>query len=191
MATEKKQTEIELVTMNDGRKVEFAGKRRLIKESFISDSGEVSIRLSFRNGENRTFTIPPALMAKFAAHGAEQKLGDEVAGLKKPDGTDADTDDMVLTIDDLVERLNAGEWNVKREGNGMAGTSVLIRALCELYNKPVDAIKGFLKDKTQAEKVALRNNPKVKPIVEKIEAERASKKTNVDTDALLAGLDGV
>lgn len=72
----------------------------------------------------------------------------------------------------------------------MAGTSVLIRALCELYKQPVANIKAFLKDKTQAEKLALRNNPAVKPVVERLEAEKNAKAgSKVDSDALLAGLE--
>lgn len=188
MATQK-QTEITSVKMDDGRVVDFAGKRRMLKESFIGEDGAISVRLDFRNGETRTFALPQGLIAKFAAHGAEQKLGDEVAGLKKADGSEADIEDIVLTIDDLVERLQAGEWNIKRESNGMAGTSVLLRALVELYGKPVEAIRAFLKDKSAAEKTALRANPKVKPIVERLEAEKASKKGSVDTDALLGELD--
>ena len=53
-----------------------------------------------------------------------------------------------------------------------------------------EQIKQFLNGKSQAEKVALRNNPKIKPIVERIEAEKASKKANVDTDAMLGELEG-
>lgn len=175
--TKKAETQIETVTMTDGRIVDFAGKRKLLKEAFVKD-GVVSIRLDFRNGETRTFTLPSSLLLKFAAHGAEQKLGDEIAGL-------ADIDDAVLAIDALTERLSKGEWGVTREANGMAGTSVLVRALVEHTGKTVEQIKAFLSAKSQAEKVALRNNPKVKPIVERIEAEKASKKANVDTDAML------
>ena len=51
---------------------------------------------------------------KFAAHGAEQKLGDEIAGLE-------DVDDCVIAIDSLIDRLYNGEWSVKREAGGMAG----------------------------------------------------------------------
>ena len=38
MATEKKEPEVVLVTMTDGRKVEFTGKRKLLKEAF-ADGG--------------------------------------------------------------------------------------------------------------------------------------------------------
>ena len=174
---------VETVTMQDGRIVEFVGKRKLLKESLLSPDGKVQVRLDFRNGETRLFTLPDNLLAKFAAHGAEQKLGDEIAGR-------ADVDDCVIAIDELIDRLYEGEWGVKREANGMAGTSVLVRALVEHTGKTVEQIKTFLSGKTQAEKVALRNNPKVKPIVERIEAEKASKGSKVDTDALLGELEG-
>ena len=178
----KTETQVETVTMTDARVVDFAGKRKLLKESSVNADGKVQVRLDFRNGETRLFSIPDALLNKFAAHGAEQKLGDEIAGL-------TDTEDCVLAVDELIDRLYSGEWSVKREANGMAGTSVLVRALVEHTGKPVEQIKQFLSGKSQAEKVALRNNPKIKPIVERIEAERASKKANVDTDAMLGELE--
>ena len=178
----KTETQVETVTMTDGRVVDFAGKRKLLKESSVNADGKVAVRLDFRNGETRLFTLPDSLMAKFAAHGAEQKLGDEIAGL-------TDIEDCILAVDELIDRLYNGEWGVKREANGMAGTSVLVRALVEHTGKTVDAIKQFLSGKSQAEKVALRNNPKIKPIVERIEAEKASKKANVDTDAMLGELE--
>jgi hypothetical protein len=177
----KVETVIETVTMEDGRIVEFAGKRKLLKSSTVTADGKVAVTLDFRNGQTRTFTVPDNLLAKFAAHGAEQKLGDEIAGLE-------DIDDCVLATDDLVDRLYNGEWGVKREANGMAGTSVLARALCELTGKTRDQIKAFLSAKTQGEKVALRNSAKVKPIVDRIESEKVSKASKVDTDGLLAEL---
>ena len=179
----KTETQVEIVTMTDGRVVDFAGKRKLLKESSVNADGKVQVRLDFRNGETRLFTLPDNLLAKFAAHGAEQKLGDEIAGLN-------DVEDCVLAVDELIDRLYNGEWSVKREANGMAGTSVLVRALVEHTGKTVEQIKQFLSGKSQAEKVALRNNPKIKPIVERIEAEKASKKANVDTDAMLGELEG-
>ena len=84
--------EYNLVKMDDGREVEFAGKRRMLKESIIGEDGTVSVRLDFVNGESRTFVLPDSLLARFAGHGAEQKLGDEVAGL-------ADVEDAVMAVD--------------------------------------------------------------------------------------------
>lgn len=177
----KKETVIETVTMKDGRVVDFAGKRKLQKEAFVRDDGRVTVRLDFRNGETREFTIPEVLSNKFAAHGAEQKLGDEIAGVE-------DVADCVLAIDDLIERLYDGKWSMTRESSGIAGTSVLLRALVEVTGKSVEDVKAFLKTKTTAEKIALRNSSKLQPVVQRLEAEKASGKNAVDTEALLAEL---
>lgn len=172
----------EVVKMTDGREVEFAGKRKLLKESIFNEDGTLQgIRLDFRNGETRFFVIPGALFYRFAAHGAEQKLGDETAGID-------DVDDQVLEVDELITRLNNNEWNVKREGGGMAGTSILLKALVEFSGKTVEQIKEFLKSKSQAEKLALRNHPQVKTIIDRIENEKLAKSAKVDTGALLASL---
>ncbi len=181
MATEKAKAEVATVTMTDGRVVEFAGKRKLLKESFERADGTLAVRLDFRNGQSRTFDLPATMIPKFATHGAEQKLGDEIAGLD-------DVEDCVLAVDELIERLNKGEWGQARESNGLAGTSVLARALCELKGLPMEKVKIFLSGKSQAEKVALRGNPAVKAIVERIEAEKATKGPKVDTDAMLGEL---
>lgn len=175
------------VTMTDGSVVNFNKKQKLVKTSTIDDAaGTVTTRFDFVNGEVRTFTIPSALLLRFAAHGVEQKLGDSIAG-------ESDMADAVLSFDDLLARLNAGEWNITRAAGSFSGTSILIQALVEVSGKPVEDIKAFLANKTQAEKLALRRSDKLRPIVERLEAEKASKsKTTVDTGALLGelGLDG-
>jgi hypothetical protein len=179
-----KGTQYTTVTMDDGRVVDFAGKRKMIKDSVIHEDGSVSVRTDFVNGESRTFTIPAGMLLKFAAHGAEQKLGDEIAGV-------TDVEDCVLAIDELTERLNNGEWGVVRAaGNSIAGTSVLARALCEHSGKQMDAVKNFLKDKTQAQKMALRNNPSISVIVARLEAEKVKKAKGpaIDTEAMLGEL---
>lgn len=177
------KTEYTSVTMDDGRVVEFAGKRKMLKESIL-EADRTQVRIDFVNGETRIFTLGEALFAKFAAHGAEQKIGDEIAGL-------TDVDDCVLAVDELMERLDGGEWSVKRETNGMAGTSVLAKALIEHTGKSPQAIKEFLASKTQAEKVALRGNAKIAPIVARLEADKVKKPSTIDTEALLGGLDEV
>lgn len=175
------KAESETVTMSDQRVVEFVGKRKLLKESVLVEGELPAVRLDFRNGETRLFTISAALLARFAAHGAEQKLGDETAGVD-------DIDDMVLGVDELIERLNQGEWSTRREGSGMAGTSILLKALVEHSGKSIEDVKAFLKKLSQKDKLALRNTAKLKPIIDRLESEKASKVANVDTDALLAGL---
>lgn len=185
VATETKASkQPETVKMSDGREVEFVGKRKLLKESLFNEDGTLQgVRLDFRNGETRLFRIPQNLFYRFAAHGAEQKLGDETAGID-------DVDDQVLEVDELIARLNNGEWNIKREGGGMAGTSVLLKALVEFTGKTAEQIKEFLKDKSQAQKLALRAHPEIKAIITRLENEKLEKGTKVDTGALLAALAG-
>lgn len=177
----KPEQALNMVTMADGTIVEFAGKKKLIKTPTIGADGIVSIRLDFVNGDFRIFTLPADMIAKFAAHGAEQKLGDEIAGLD-------DVADAVMAVDSLIDRLYEGKWNATRESNGMAGTSILARALVEQSGKPIEIVRAFLLNKTQAEKVALRNNVGIKPIIDRLESEKVSKKATVDTDSLLSDL---
>lgn len=183
---------IETVKMDDGRVVDFPGKRRLQKESIIGHAGEVQVRLDFRNGETRLFTVPPDMLTRFAAHGAEQKLGDQIAGLKGKDGAEADIEDAVFAIDELMERLSRGEWSTPSNGNSMAGVSVLAKALVEHTGQSVAQVKEFLSKRTHAEKTALRANPKIKPIVDRLESEKAARSTgkaaSVNTEDLLGEL---
>lgn len=167
------------VQMEDGTTVEFNKKQKLVK---TSDPEAGTVRLDFANGAVRHFTIPEALRARFAVHGAEQKLGDAIAG-------ESNLDDAVLSVDDLISRLNNGEWNIQRAAGSFAGTSILIQALVEVSGKSVTEIKEFLADKSQAEKLALRRSDKLKPTIERLEAEKAkNSKSTVDTDALLGDL---
>lgn len=172
---------ITTIKLADGRIVDFVGKRKAIKSTYITESGQIHLRIDFRNGETRDFALNPNLVTKFAAHGAEQKYGDEWAGVE-------DVDDMVLAVDELHSRLEAGDWSVKRESGGIAGTSVLVRALVEYSGKSVDEVKKYLSDKSQPEKMALRANAKIRPIVERIESEKLSRASKVDSDQLLSSL---
>ena len=181
----KVEQELNMVTMTDGRVCEFAGKRKLLKSSFTDEKG-LGVRLDFVNGETRTFYLPEAMLHKFAAHGAEQKLGDETAGI-------AEIDDMVMAIDDLIDRLYNLEWAAKREASAMAGASILAKALVQVGGKPLVEVRAFLANMTQAQKLALRDNPKIAPVVQALEAEKAKNKkptAAIDTDSLLDALAG-
>lgn len=180
MSEPTQQKVVEKVKLRDGREVEFAGKRKMLKDVVV-DGTKVAVRFDFRNGETLLIPVPDQHLLYSAGHGYAQKLGDQCAGLE-------DVDDMVLEVDDLAKRLADGPWVAQREGGGFGGTSVLLRALVELTGKTVDQVKEFLSAKSQAEKMALRASAKVKPIVERLEAEKASKGAKVDTDALLAQL---
>ena len=71
-------------------------------------------------------------------------------------------------------------------GGGSGG--LLFKALCRMYsNKSPEQITAFLAGKTDADKTALRKNPKIAAIIEEIRAE-TGKSANIDTDELLAEL---
>jgi hypothetical protein len=190
------------------KSLEFTGTekraKKLIKDHYFDAEGHPHVELFFRNGEHRDFRLPESLLLKFAAHGAEQKLGDNVAGTP-------DVDDMVVATDSLIARLMKGEWSAEREG-GFAGTSVLMKALTiyrlrkdgiypadpsdvegtraytAAFSEKLAKVKEFLADKDQNAKLALRGSAQLKPIVEELEAEKLAKAQKVDTDALLASL---
>lgn len=191
----KQKPEIEVVKMQDGREVGFAGKRKLNKDTLIEGSS-VKIRLDFRNGETRTYDISGSKhFLQFAGHGAEQKYGDELAGLKGQDGGEPDLDDMVMAVDDLHDRLQTGEWTMKREGGtGTAGASVLVKALVEVTGKTIEEVKAFLKAQVEAGtsyqklNAAFSEDATVGPVIKRLNAAKASKGPAVDTKAVLAGL---
>ena len=95
------------VTMADGREVAFNKKQKLVKTSEFGEDGSVSVRLDFVNGETRNFVIPTDMLNRFAAHGAEQKLGDAIAG-------ETIIDDAILAVDDLLTRLGAEDATAAR-----------------------------------------------------------------------------
>lgn len=180
----KAKPEITKVKMTDGREVDFAGKRKLLKESLFPEGEPPQVRLDFVNGKTILFPLPPVLLPKFAAHGAEQKLGDETAGTQ-------DVDDMYEDVQQLIAALNEGNWSPGRQGSGFSGISLLIKALVEVTGKTEDQIKAWIKDRKPAEKAALKNSAKVKPVYDRLEAEKAALSAHVDTDKLLGDLSAI
>lgn len=188
----KSAPEVIKVTMTDGREVEFTGKRRLEKVGIENPDGTLAVRLDWRNGETRTFELPVDLLPKFALHGALQKLGDESSGVD-------DLEDAVEVTDQLISRLAIGEWRVTSEGGfGMAGASILARALVEVTGQPIAAVRQYLGTQSNKVKLALRASAEVMPVIQRLEKEKAeraaargtsvAKGPAVDTEAALAGL---
>jgi hypothetical protein len=210
MAEAKKKAEVQEVEMQDGRKVGFAGKRKVLKETLIDESkivvdgdtvtltdGAVAVRMDFRNGASLVLPLKASMIARFAGHGAEQKYGDELAA---PADKPLSEDDMVEAIQALHEQLfDKGEWRVVSEGGGgFAGASIVVKALAEASGKSIEAVKAFLNGKLDAAKAkgeklsrkelydSFRNpNSKVGQIIKRMEDERLAKESKVDADAEL------
>lgn len=209
----KKKAEVQLVKMEDGREVGFAGKRKVLKETVIDESriiydddtvtlqnGAISVRLNFRNGAVRTFPLRIDLLPKYAGHGAEQKFGDELAS---PASNPMSEEDMVLAVEDLNQQVNVdGNWSAVREGGGgFAGASIVVRAICEVSGKSVDEVKAFLQRKLDQAKAndqklsrkelydSFRNpESKTGKVIKRLEEERLAKTAKVDADAELEEL---
>lgn len=181
------------VRMTDGRTVKFVGKRRMIKES-IADGSTVTTRFDFVNGETRSFTVDltDELAPKFLGHGIEQKVGDETAG-------DKDVEDMVLHVDNILDRLSKGEWGIERgASDGFAGANVVMRAIAEVKGKDINWVKEMLKKKladnpglTRQKLYAAFRAPgaKTAPVIARMEAEKAAKDGGIDANEALAEFD--
>jgi hypothetical protein len=153
-----------------------------------------ALTLSFINGKRLTLdmgALAPEIVTQAAMHGLKQKLVDAAAISRDPaNGKAATIDTKFDAIQEVLNRLLAGEWNKRREGGGQTG-GLLKRALLEMYadRKTPEQITEYLDGKSDKEKAALRKNPKVAEIIERLraaDAKDAGEDSGVD---LLAELD--
>ena len=151
------------------------------------------LALQFANGEALKLTaaqLTNSILEQAVWHGLKQKLVDAAAISRNPEtGRAASVEDKYQAVKVVYDRLLAGQWNAAREGGGNAG-GLLLQALCRMYagRKTPDELKAFLADKSDAEKTALRKNPRVATIIEDIRAEQG-KAADIDTDGLLGELE--
>lgn len=151
------------------------------------------LTLAFSNGraiELDAAKLSETMRAQAMLHGLKQKLVDAAAISRNSEtGRAASVDDKFDAVNDVFTRLMAGEWNATREGGGNAG-GLLHKALLRVYPaKTAEQITEYLAKKTDAEKTALRANPKIATVINEIRAE-TGKAANIDTDALLGELGG-
>lgn len=150
--------------------------------------------LEFSNGEGidlNAVNLVGDIRDYAMMHGLKQKLVDAAAISRNPEtGRAATIADKYEAVKAVYERLIAGEWNATREGGGTTG-GLLLQALCRLYgDKTPEQLRDYLAGKTDAEKAALRKNPKVASVIDTIRAE-SGKAAGIDTDELLDELDGL
>ena len=152
-----------------------------------------ALTLKFSNGKEIIITtngLENGLLYRAAVHGLKQKLVDAAAISRNPEtGRAATVEDKYQAVEAVYNRLLSGQWNAPREGGGATG-GLLAQALTRMYagRKTAEDIKAFLAEKSDAEKAALRKNPRVAAIIEDIRAEQG-KAADIDTDELLAGLE--
>lgn len=186
------------VQMDDGRKVSFAGKRQADKTVTVNADNTVTVQVDFRNGKSVALTtaqLAESVILQAIGHGLSQKIGDEYSGEKE-------VDDMVLAAEEMVKRLLAGDWSKAREaGDSFSGASVVIKAICEVTGKSVEAVKAFLQGKLDAAKAkgeklsrnelyqSFRNpTSKTGVVIKRLEEEKVTKASKVNSDELLSEL---
>lgn len=200
----KSKTVYTSVTMTDGRKVDFPGTRKTMKDVLADEAGAfIGVRFDYVSGETRTLLLSeldPSITTYASCHGLLQKVGDESSGV-------TEIDDIVLTTDEMLARLRSGSWDAARaSGDSMAGASLVIKALIEASKteknpagKTAAEIKAALDAKLEAGKEAgltrqklyasFRNpTSKVGQIIRRLEDERAAKGASVDADEFAASL---
>lgn len=161
-------------------------------EAAINDVTGVLV-LTFSNGRDITVKadeLAVGIQRYAMLHGLKQKLVDAAAITRNPDtGRSATIEDKFEAVKEVYDRLLAGQWN-KARGDGTGSGGLLFKALCRVYpTKTPDAIREFLAKKSDAEKTALRGNPKIAEAIAAIRAE-AGTTANIDTDGLLDELAG-
>lgn len=165
-------------------------KRNATIQATINDS---QLKLTFANGEELVIAasdLTQDIRLAATMHGLKQKLVDAAAISRNPEtGRAASIEDKYQAVKAVFDRLLGGQWNATREGGGNAG-GLLAQALTRMYagRKTAEDIKAFLAEKTDAEKTALRKNPRVAAIIEEIRAEQG-KAADIDTDELLGELE--
>lgn len=190
----------EVIEMSNGEKITFAGKRKMVKVNQFDAQGryesttfyfrfEVSDEypdnvLVFRRPDDdhevKSGEQTYGGLEMLVAMGASQKFGDAGA-LPKVDpktGSPTTVEDMFESVQGTIDSFNNGVWSERREGDGLGGTSILLRALVEdgkERGKTVEDARALLKTLDAATKLSLRNSPRLKPIVERLEAARTAK----------------
>ena len=181
--------------MNDTTKTQKSTIEARIIGDHTQTPGMVNVlRLTFLNGETLSIdanALSPEIRAHALLHGLKQKLVDAAAISRDPaNGRAATVETKFLAVKEVYDRLLAGNWNKPREGAGGGVGGLLFQALVRMYagRKTAEDIKTYLDGKTDAEKAALRKNPRVAEIIAAIKAENA-KPGDVGGDDLLAELD--
>ncbi len=134
-------------------------------------------------------------------HGLKQKVVDAAALPKNEDGNVATPGDKYHAMAAVVAQITGpgGEWNKRGEGSGDSAPSGLIfRAYAEVMTnlaakKKVEVSPEKLREmydaKSRSDQLALRTNPDIAKVMERIKSERgAGKSAKVNSDDLLAEL---
>ena len=165
-------------------------------EASVGDDG--TLVLAFRHGETLKLhpeALAPEIQRAAMLHGLKQKLVDAAAISRDTTtgraATIATKYDAVKEIFDRITGAGGAwpSWNKPRAGGAGGAGGLLARAIARYKNVEVSAAKAYIDRLTDAQKQALRVDPRIATIINELRLESA-KPAGIDTDALLGGLDG-
>ena len=164
-------------------------------EATVGDDG--TLILEFRHGETLRVhpeTLNPEIQRAALLHGLKQKLVDAAAiSRDTATGRAATIVTKYEAVKEIFDRITgaggeAPSWNRPRAGGAGGQGGLLARAIARYKNVEVSAAKAYLDRLTDAQKQALRVDPRIATIINELRMESA-KPAGIDTDALLGGLD--
>ena len=164
-------------------------------EATVGDDG--TLILEFRHGEVLRLhpeTLTPEIQRAALLHGLKQKLVDAAAiSRDTATGRAATIVTKFDAVKEIFDRITgaggeAPAWNKPRAGGAGGQGGLLARAIARYKNVEVSAAKAYLDRLTDAQKQALRVDPRIATIINELRMESA-KPAGIDTDALLGGLD--
>lgn len=162
-----------------------------------ADGMAEGLKLVFGDGTELTLdcaSLAPVIQYEAQVHGLKQKLVDAAALPRSTvTGKSATVADKKAAVLEVYARLTDADnprWNKGRAEGASVGREggLLARAMAEVTGKPVSEAKAWLAERTKEEQAALRMNPKVKAIIDRLRDEADKPATaGIDSDALLAG----
>lgn len=165
-----------VVTMKDGRTVDFGVRGKLKTDLVISDSG-VTLTLDVVNGDTHTVVmgLDHPLAKTLLGYGLKQKITDTVV---KAD----EADDVSLGVQQIIGQLVNGIWSQRSTGEGVArGFSELLEAIRRVKqyvegSEEHTNLKTTLLAKSEEELKALRTNGTIKAVIAQIQSEKAAER---------------
>lgn len=150
-----------------------------------------TITLNFQTGHELSIDInnlSVEIQKQALLHGLKQKLVDAAAIARNTESGDSATAEdkynAVKTVYDRITMPN-GTWNAIREGVEKAQGGVFMRAVMELTGKTKAQLDTMLEKLSKEEIAALKKNPRIVDIMQRMEREALANKVDTSDDLLM------
>ena len=165
------------------------------KDIEARDGDDGALILEFRHGERialRPDDLAPEIQRAAMLHGLKQKLVDAAAIARDTaTGRAATIQTKFDAVKEIFDRITgeSPSWNKPRAGGTGGQGGLLARAIARYKSVALEQAKAYLDRLTDAQKQALRVDPRIATVINELRLESA-KPAGIDTDALLSGLGG-